>query len=333
MVHKIDRRRFVQTTLAGTAAAGLGSNRALGSTDQPFDPKDLPTRPFGKVGIRVPLLGFGTGSRWLSNRDDDEALGLLEYALDHGVYYWDTAGQYGNDRISSEERIGRLLPSRRNEVFLVSKVNERTADAAKASIERSLERLGTDYIDLMHVHSIQSVKDAESIGPVVEVIQQYQAEGVIRHLGFTGHKSAAGMKRAAQQFDDFEAMMIALDHVEHLDWVRIDDEPFEAMAVPYAANKGLGLVAMKVIAPRMSVPGLSPEDLLRYALSNPMFSTAVVSMNSMEQVKANLQTIRNFQPLSPERMREMRTSLEPFYRGERVAWMQPRYRDGARRGV
>ncbi|MFP4191437.1 MAG: aldo/keto reductase [Candidatus Hydrogenedentota bacterium] len=328
MSNKMNRRQFVRTTLAGTAAAGLALKGALGAEEQPFDPKDLPTRPFGKVGIRVPLLGFGTGGRWLSNQNDEDALGLLEYALDHGVFYWDTAGQYENDRISSEERIGRLLPSRRKEVFLVSKVNERSADATKASIERSLKRLRTDYIDLMHVHSIQSVSDAESIGPALDVLRQYKEEGVIRHIGFTGHKTAAGMKRVAERHDDFEAMMIALNHVEHLDWVGVDDEPFEEMAAPYAAEQGLGVVAMKVIAPRMSSSEVSPEDLLRYALSNSLFSLAVVSMNTMEQVKENLRIVRSFQPLSPERLNEVRTSLESFYRGERLAWMDPHYRDG-----
>ncbi len=330
MNDRLNRRQFVKTALAGTASATLASKLTFASEKQPFDPKGLPTRKFGKLGIRVPLLGHGLGGRWLSNKDDDEALADLEHALDNGVFYWDTAAIYENERISSEQRLGRLLPSRRKEVFLVSKVRERSADKARASIERSLRRLRTDYIDLMHVHSIQSVRDAELLGEpgkVLRVLEEYKSQGIIRHIGFTGHTSAEGMKRAAELYD-FEVMMIALNHVRELGWVRIGHEPFEQQAMPYAAQKGIAVVAMKVIAPRRSVQGLSVEDLVRYALTDRRFSLAVISMNSRAQLEDNLRIIRDFKPLDPGKMKRMRVALEPFYRGDNVAWMQPDYLDG-----
>ena len=73
----------------------------------------------------------------MSIRDEDKALELLEYALEHGLYYWDTAANYGNGQISSEERIGKLLKNRRKEVFLATKVAQRDGDSAKKTIERS----------------------------------------------------------------------------------------------------------------------------------------------------------------------------------------------------
>lgn len=261
---------------------------------------------------------------------DDRALQILENALEKGLYYWDTAASYGNDRLSSEERIGMILKEHREKVFLVSKTGDRGADNAKVSIERSLERLGTDYINLMHVHSISSVEDAEQLGEkgnVLEVLEQYKSEGVIKHIGFTGHTTAQGMKRAAELYD-FDVMMVALNHQ-----VSDHSEKFEELPAPFAMNKGMGVVAMKVIRPRETVAGLSVESLVKYALSLEEFHMINVGMDSQEVLDANLEILKTFQPLEASKMQEIRTALQPFFRGNHLQWMQPGYVDGWDRGV
>ncbi len=327
MEKKLPRRKFIKTSAVATAGAAalphLGSAGMKPSSS--FDPKGLPTRRLGKVGVDVPLLAFGTGSRWMAIEDDDEALEILEYALNHGVYFWDTAASYGNKQISSEARIGKLLPSRRKEVFLVTKTGERDADAAKAEIEQSLKRLNTDTIDLFHVHSIESVEDAETLGDkgkVLNVLHDYRDQGVIKHIGFTGHTTPEGMKRAAELYD-FEAMMIALNHQS-----KNTPKDFEGHAVPVAAQHGLGVIAMKVIRPRESVPELDPADLVHYSLTLPHFATANISQGSMEVLRKNLELVRNFKPLPEAKMEALSTKMEPFFRHENVAWMQPGYVDG-----
>ncbi len=325
MKNKITRRRFIETTLAGTAAVAMVPALSCKMISNPFDPKGLPTRVLGKTGVTVPILGFGCGSRWMAVEDDDEALGVLEHALNNGLYYWDTAANYGNERISSEERIGKLLPTRRKEVFLVTKVDERKGEKAKASIERSLKRLQTDYIDLLHVHSISSVEDAEKLGEkgqVLEVFHDYKQQGIVRHIGFTGHATADGMKRAAELYD-FEVMMIALNH-----YVETTAQPFEEHAVPFAANKGMGVIAMKVIRPRETVEGLSAEMLVRYALSAKHFSLANIGTDSMEVLKANLALIKDFKPLDSQEMKDLQAALEPFFQDKNLPWMHPSYVDG-----
>lgn len=325
MSENLPRRKFIKNTaVAAAGAAALPHLTFAGNTKKSFDAKDLPTRRLGKTGVDVPILAFGTGSRWMSVQDDDEALTMLEYALDQGVYYWDTAASYGNRRISSEERIGKLLPSRRREVFLVTKTTERDADAAKAEIEQSLQRLKTDYIDLFHVHSIESVGDAETLGDqgkVLEVLHDYRDQGIIKHIGFTGHTTPEGMRRAAELYD-FEAMMIALNHHGGN-----SGKDFEGVATP-AAQKDIGIIAMKVIRPRESVPELDPADLVKYALTLPHFATANIGTDSMDVLKMNLDLARNFEPLPASKMDELTVKMEPFFRGERVAWMQPGYVDG-----
>jgi hypothetical protein len=275
-------------------------------------------------------MGFGLGPRWLLT-EEEKSLEMLEYALDQGVFYWDTAAVYKMNEEFSENRIGKLLPKRRKEVFLVTKVMERDEDAARASIERSLKRLNTDYIDLMYVHNVRDEEDAESLGEkgkVMEVLDQYRSEGIIRHIGCTSH-TVEGVKRAVDLYD-FEVMMISLNHSYLMEWIHIhgDRQRVEENAIPYAHKKGIAVVAMKVIRPRETIQGLTARQLIRYALTYDEFSNAVISMQSMEELEENLSTIRNFRPLDRKEMKEMSVMMEPFHRGENLAWMQPGYEDG-----
>ena len=324
MAKKITRREFVQTTAAAAAAVSIAPVAGC-SGFSPYDSKGLPTVILGNTGVRVPKMGIGLGSRWMANKEDDTALEILEYAFNQGLYYWDTASMYGNDQISSEERIGKILMNHRPNVFLVSKTADRGADEAKKSIEQSLKRLGTDRIDLMHVHAIRSVEDAEQLGEkgkVLEVLQQYKSEGIVKHIGFTGHTTAEGMKRAAELYD-FEVMMMALNHQS-----REGTEKFEELPAPFAMKKGMGVVAMKVIRPRETVEGLAASDLVKYALSLKEFHMINVGISNMEVLQSNLEIIRDFEVLEPEKMEEIRLALQPFYKGKNLAWMQPSYRDG-----
>lgn len=324
MTKKITRRKFVQTTATATAAVAITPVAGYAQTSA-YDSKGLPTVKLGATDSIVPLMGFGCGSRWMSIKEDDKALEILEYALNQGLYYWDTASSYGNDLISSEERVGKLLKHHRSRVFMVSKTGDREAEDAKRSVERSLKRLQTDHLDLLHVHAIASVEDAEQLGEkgkVLEVLHQYRSEGVIKHIGFTGHATAEGMKRAAELYD-FEVMMMALNHQSS-----DGSQKFEELPAPFAHKKGMGVVAMKVLRPRETVGGLDPSDLVKYALTLEDFHLINVGIDNMEALKSNLNTLRNFAPLTPTKMEELRQALQPFYQGKNLAWMQPDYRDG-----
>ncbi len=107
----ITRRRFIEA-----AAIGAAMTPALGAGDAPR----IPTRPFGKTGLEVSILGFGSGSRFLMYQDEDKALEALSHAIDLGITYIDTAHAYGDGK--SEARIGRLMPARRQEIVLATKL-------------------------------------------------------------------------------------------------------------------------------------------------------------------------------------------------------------------
>ena len=324
MNHKISRRQFVQATSAAAATVAIAPFTGCAASS-PYDAKGLPTVKLGRTGASVPLMGFGCGSRWMAVPDNDKALDILESAFNQGLYYWDTAANYGNDKISSEERIGMILNERREQVFLSTKTGDREGDQAKRSVERSLKRLQTDHIDLLHVHAVSSVEDAEQLGEkgkVLEVLHQFRSEGVIRSIGFSGHASATGMKRAVELYD-FDVMMMALNHQSS---ERTED--FEGLPAPLARQKGMGVVAMKVIRPRETVNGLAADDLVRYALTLKDFQMANIGIDSMEVLHSNLEILRNFTPLGEEKMKEMRLALQLFYRGKNLAWMDPAYQDG-----
>jgi uncharacterized protein len=161
MKNRIDRRRFIESGSAGIAAtsimlSGNCVNAAKG---------EIPKRKFGKTGIEVPILAFGCGSRFLQYEDEEEALKVLNRAIDLGITYLDTASTYGRGR--SETRIGKLMKTRRKEVILQTKVLEgsktRTRDDALRVVEESLKRLQTDYIDVLHIHSLRDDEDLANV--------------------------------------------------------------------------------------------------------------------------------------------------------------------------
>lgn len=326
-VRQISRRELLRGTVAATTAAAMGSCLTLDGRDSRYDAKGLPTRELGRTGVRVPLIGLGNGSRFCIVKDEDQALEILTYALDHGLYYWDTAHDYRDEYVISEERLGKILKYRRKEVFLATKVGAREPDEAKRHIEESLTRLQTDHLDILQVHSVGSVEDLDEIekGGMLDVVRQMREQGVARYIGFTGHSSAEAMALAAKRYD-FDTMLIALNHYREEDWEEGQD--FENEAVPVAAARGLGVMLIKAIRPRETVEGVKPADLIRYALSLKHVDAAVIAHSNLRVLKENIELIRDFKPLDAHKMDEMRVALSPFYRHEGLEWMRPPYRDG-----
>ena len=158
----ISRRAFL-----GAAALSPIGVKAIAATGK------LPTRTLGSTGVTVPILAFGCGSRFMAYKDDDEAVGVLSKAIDLGFTYIDTANNYGNGR--SEQLVGRLMPKRRGEVFLQTKLAARKGDEARKQLEESLSRLKTDRLDLLHIHSLTSLDDLPPLD--VDVAARLSEEG------------------------------------------------------------------------------------------------------------------------------------------------------------
>jgi len=321
----LHRREFIKM---GVTAAAAGSvvlmDFCVRQARTSYDAKGLPTVVLGKTGVRVPRIGVGLGSRFCAVEDLNKALEILRAALDHGFYYWDTAYSYRNRDIISEERLGMVLKDRRKEVFLATKAESRTYDGAMKEFEESLKRLKTDHLDLYQIHLVQSAADLEAIGApdgVLKALRKLKDEKATRFIGFTGHLSAEAMAEAARRHD-FDTMLIALNHY------REHTGDMEKLAVPTAAEKKMGIMLIKAIRPRETVKEIAAADLIRYALSLPLIHSAVIGTDSVEVVRKNAALLKSFKPLTPEEMKRLAVTLEPFMSGSHLPWMQPGYADG-----
>lgn len=315
------RRDFIKTT--GVATAGALITSVTGCAKLPYDSKGIPTVILGKTGVRIPVMVLGLGSRFME-ASEDTGLQVLETALNKGLYYWDTAAIYKNEKQFSEERIGKILAPIRKRIFLSTKVSERKGDEAKRTIETSLKRLNTDYIDLYQIHSILNEEEVRAFGNadgVLPVLKKYKEQGIIRHIGFTGHTSAKAMKLAAELYD-FDTMLIALNHHQK------GNELFEEQPIPFAASKGMGVLAMKVIRPRETVKGISPDELVKYALSLKEVTAVVIGTDKEEILLKNIEIVKNFKPFDVNKMKELHGRLDPFFKNNSLPWMLPGYTDG-----
>jgi hypothetical protein len=277
-------------------------------------PASLPRRAFGQTGLEVPILAFGAGSRFVGYESDEEALRVLGRAIDLGMNYIDTAHSYGDGK--SEERIGQLMPARRKEVVLATKLGARKADEARRQLELSLKRLRTDHLEVVHIHALESRDDLAAIeakGGVLEAVMEARDQKVARGAGITGHADPVAMKEALERHD-FDCVQMALNvaqariefGADGAEAIPMADRSFEALALPVANRKGMGVIAMKVFGQERLVGEASTEELLYYALSLPV-SLASVGMPKPEMLEENVALARRFRPLAAPEMQRLRT--------------------------
>ena len=307
----ISRRRFLETTalgsLAVTTAAGAESD---------MSPKGMPTRILGRTGARVSILAMGGGSRFLSYGTEDKALQAMNHAIDLGISYIDTAYAYGNGL--SETRVGKIMATRRNEVFLATKIPDRTGDGAMRIVEGSLKRLQTDHLDLVHIHMLTTPEDLAAIEAkdgVLNVFYKLRDQKVARAIGITCHTDPAVLKQALEH-NDFDCTQMALNAalVGMMSGsggmvINPDMKPsFETIALPVAVKKKMGVIAMKVFAADGLAGQVPSEKLIRYSLSLPV-SLCVVGMPKMEMIDENVRLAKEFRPLAKSEMESLSNAL------------------------
>jgi aryl-alcohol dehydrogenase-like predicted oxidoreductase len=166
----------------------------------------IPTAPFGRTGHQSTRTIFGAAA--LGAVTQAEADRTMELLVHHGVNHIDTAASYGD----SELRLGPWMPRIRDDIFLATKTGERTAQAAYDQIQRSLERLQTDHVDLIQLHALTDPGEWETaLGPggALEAAIRARDEGLARFIGVTGHGTtvAAMHLRALERFA-FDAVLL-----------------------------------------------------------------------------------------------------------------------------
>jgi hypothetical protein len=267
----------------------------------------IPKRPLGRTGHQVTIYSLG-GLFTVARHDrHDEAVEIINQALDLGVNYIDTSALYGNG--ASELNIGTVMKERRDEVFLASKSHDYTYDGTMALVEQSLRRLQTDYLDLYQHHFVGELGQLEQLQQrhsARQAFERLRDEGVIRYIGVTGHSSQV----LADALEDYpyDCALITLNAAQEV----MDDPEHLDRFFRLAEEKDVGVIAMKVVERGALIErGLSIQQLLPYVLSYPV-ATAVVGITDIAHLEENVRIASVFEPLSEEEMAEIRALAQPM---------------------
>jgi aryl-alcohol dehydrogenase-like predicted oxidoreductase len=282
----------------------------------------------GKTGLQISRLGVGLAE--IGSLDDASIAGeVLNAALDGGINFLDTAACYGK----SEEWIGRTVAHRRGEYVLATKAGHVaggypgeawTAQTIRDSIERSLTRLQTDYLDLVQLHSCGV--DTLERGEVIQALLDARQAGKTRHVGYSGDGDAALWAIDSGVFDTLQTSFNLVDQ-----WARLE-------ALPKAHAAGMGVIIKRPIANAAwnappgagatregyrrgletlldmgPIPG-APETLialaLGFTLAHEEVDTAIVGTRNPEHMRANIALVENELPIPAEVVQELRRRFD-----------------------
>ena len=218
------------------------------------------TRELGETGHESSILTFGAIA--LDSLDQANANEMMERVLDAGVNHVDVAPSYGD----AETKLAPTLADRRDEVFLGCKTQERSYYGAWGSLERSLDRLGVDAIDLFQFHAVTRYDELDAItgdasrdhgegdhGGALEAFREARAEGLVDHVGLTSHGDPSLVRNAIERIPDLETVMFPLNPT--LD-AREGPEYDYRSVLDLARERGLGTLCIKAFA-----KGPWPDDL------------------------------------------------------------------------
>src|ERR1700731_4170885 len=297
----MERRDFLKTATAATVAAAVpaGAQTAQPSS-APVKRPEAPGmiyRELGTTGERVSAIGMG-GYHLGKQPDASQSIQLMHAGIDRGITFMDNCWDY-NDGIS-EVRMGQALRNGyRQKVFLMTKMDGRTAVEYNKQLEQSLGRLQTDMIDLVQFHVVIRMEDPDRIfapGGAMEAPIAARQAGKIRYIGFTGHKDPAVHLRMLET---------AQKHNFHFDTVQMPinvmDAPFGSFTkevMPVALKQGIGVLAMKTFGDPYILKSntVQPIEALHYGLTLPV-SVIITGIDNTQTLDQAFEAARTFKPL------------------------------------
>jgi predicted aldo/keto reductase-like oxidoreductase len=306
----LGRREFLKRATQAAAAGVLSTGIASGAV-----PKEknidlagtIPTRVFGKTGVKLPILGYGGAALpkvWLNPLSLEDRVKLVRYAYDRGVRYFDTAGNY----MESQSILGKGLMGIRDNVYLVTKVETTVATRVRKAVEKSLKELQTDYLDAILIHGTpgleqMTVKQAMKIHAQLVKLRD---ERIVRFIGFSAHSYFDKALKLISS-GGFDQCMLSYGYIP-----RGYDQIFSARMVELrnacvakAHELGMGIAAMKVVGAGVLgawsgyvVPGFDKKRLeqlpgaaIRYVLDDNRVDLQVIGMRLEKEVDANIKIL------------------------------------------
>lgn len=336
----INRRNFLGTSLAAAAAVTVGSSFASENglkpvpvkknDEHPFNERTygaMSTRSFGKTGYKVGILSLGGQATLEMKGTETESEKIINRAIDLGVNYIDTAASYGGG--ISQLNIGRVMKTRRNEVWLSSKTHNRTYDGSMRLLEESLKNLQTDHLDTWQLHNVQTKVELDQIfasDGAIKAMEKAKAEGMVRNIGITGHFEPLVLLDAIKRYS-FDSILMAVNAAD------IHYLSFKNYLLPEAQKRGIAIIGMKVAtrgrmlstwAPppleeqperlRTPKPGtITIKEALSYNMSLPV-STTIIGIDNVAQIEEDVKIASEFSPLCEAEMKEIEYKTLPIVR-------------------
>lgn len=266
---------------------------------------EITRRAFGRSGETVSALGLGGYHLGLVG-NQREAIRIVHAAIDAGITFMDNAWEYHEG--TSEEILGKALAGgRREKVFLMTKVctHGRDARVAMRQLTQSLRRLGTDHLDLWQVHECVYPNDPArhfAPGGVIEALVDAKERGLVRYVGFTGHKSPDIHLEMLSHDFPFDSVQMPLNCFD------ATFRSFEQRVLPEVVRRGIAVLGMKSMGGEgdaVRKRTVSAEESLRYAMSLPV-TTTVSGIDSMRVLRQNVRIARGFTPMSAAEMQALR---------------------------
>jgi aryl-alcohol dehydrogenase-like predicted oxidoreductase len=278
----------------------------------------IPYRTLGRTGERVSAIGLGGWHLGLKHVDEQLSIRIMRTAIDRGINFLDNSWDYNDG--TSETRMGKALrDGYRQKVLLMTKIDGRSYAEAMRQLDESLERLGTDCIDLVQHHEILRYDDPHRVfgdeGANRALIDGQRA-GKLRYIGFTGHKDP---------HIHLYMLDVAREHGFRFDTVQMPLNVMDAhyrsfgtLVLPELVKHGIGVLGMKPMANGIILKSktVSALECLRYALNLPT-SVVITGVDSMEILDQACDAARTFHPLSDAELTALlSTTAKAAARGE-----------------
>lgn len=272
----------------------------------------METRPFGMTGESMPILSLGC-QRLVDDEGctQEQAIEILNTALDRGIRYFDTAWVYSQGL--SEERVGLVARERRDEMWIATKVRDETADGAKRQLEDSLRRLQTDHIEEWRMHNVMTFDRLDAMtgpGGALETMVEAKEQGVVKHISISGHTDPQIQIEALRRYD-FSTALVATSVLDHFIY------SFAEEFLPVAREKNVGVIGMKIFA--YNRLGHVAEKALQYALGLPL-TTVIVGCSTMAELEDDLRVAESFTPMSGAERLEFFREMMPLVKPENLPW-------------
>ena len=272
----------------------------------------METRPLGKTGEMMPILSLGC-QRLVDEEgcSEEQAIAILNTAIDRGIRYFDTAYVYSAGQ--SESRVGLVAKDRRDEMWIATKLFDPTAEGAKRQLETSLKRLQTDHVDEWRMHDVMSFERLDAMtgkGGALETMLWARDQGMIRNISISGHTNPRVQIEALRRFP-FDTVLCAVSVLDHFIY------SFAEEFLPVAEEQNVGVIGMKVFA--YNRLGHVAREALRYSLGLPL-ATCIVGCSKMSELLLDLEVAETFVPMSgPERLAFFNRMM-PMVRPDNMPW-------------